>query len=99
VKWLAQGAEWLIKTLPFIADAMDYAARHFQDILSMAKSGVQKLFPAMSREIDEAVGMFSGLLARFTKGSADDAVQAAAGQGQSRRVVKSQSRRHGRDRI
>jgi RES domain-containing protein len=35
----------------------------------------------MERAIDEAVGMLYGLLARFIKGSADDAVQAAAGQG------------------
>jgi hypothetical protein len=99
VKWLAQGAEWLIKTLPFKADAMDYAARHLPDILSMAKSGVQKLFTGMERAIDEAVDMLYGLLARFTKGSADDAVQAAAGQGakQTSSEVAEQAARQGGD--
>jgi hypothetical protein len=43
----------------------------------MAKSGAQKLFTGMERAIDEAVGMLYGLLARFIKGSADDATQAA----------------------
>jgi hypothetical protein len=101
VKWLAQGAEWLIKTLPFIADAMDYAARHLPDILSMAKSGAQKLFTGMERAIDEAVGMLYGLLARFIKGSADDAVQAAAGQGakQTSSEVAEQAARQGGDAV
>jgi hypothetical protein len=53
----------------------------------------------MERAIDEAVGMLYGLLARFIKGSADDAVQAAAGQGakQTSSEVAEQAARQGGD--
>jgi hypothetical protein len=55
----------------------------------------------MERAIDEAVGMLYGLLARFTKGSADDAVQAAAGQGakQTGSEVAEQEARQGGDAV